>query len=136
MPRKLRSVPTPAILELGNLSLDPGSSGSVIASAPGKLRVVDARLAADFLHSRIGQKVRRWIPGARRLLRGYDAYQRERATSLARIDHVAVDEEHACRLHQLDDLPIVARGREISVSVTNTGTRALVARVIVEVELP
>jgi len=133
--RKLRLVPRPAVLELGGLSLDPGFSGSVTALAPGKMRVVEARIAADFQHSSVGQWVRRRVPGARRLLGGYDAYQRKHATARARIDYVSVDSQ-SCLPDCCDELPIAIRGREISVSVTNTGTRSLVARVIVEVEGP
>lgn len=135
MPRKLRLVPRPAIFELGGLSLDPGFSGSVTALAPGKLRVVEARIAADFHHSSVGQWVRRRVPGAQRLLKGYDTYQRERATARVRIEHVSVDAQ-TCQPDCCDELPAAARGHEISVSVTNTGTRALAARVVIEVELP
>ena len=120
------------IADLG--PLDPGPSGWSIARCDQRFRLVDVEINASFPRPRLERLVRR-IPGVGRIVgwifRARDADDRARATALAKIEHVAVGGA-VCPPDEVDDLPTAAVGTEISVRVTNAGSRPIVARVIVE----
>lgn len=128
---KLHSVLNRTVVSFMDLGpLDPGFAGIVTSRCAQSLRVIGARAVAEFPPSRAALLMRR-IPGVRRLLRDRDAAARERATAQLRVDHITVG-NYACLPDKCAALPIVAADREISVHVTNTGRRPLIARVLVE----
>lgn len=130
----LRIVPDRAVITVQDLGpLDPGGWGFVRAAHDRSFRVVSARAVATFAPSRI-ERIARRIPGVRWLLHlalRDRAFDRALATIRLKINGVAVGN---CERSpdKLDELPVVPVGTEVTVRVTNTGDRALRARVIVE----
>lgn len=132
---KLSVVPNYAAIVLPDIdSLLPGGWGLVSSlhhpDSSQRFRVTGARVAAMLPQSRLLHLAQR-IPGVRQLLRPYTDAWRKLASMQLRIDHVAVG-YFACAPDKCAELPVVTAGSEISVRVTNTGARPLVARVIVE----
>jgi len=130
----LRIVPDRAVITVQDLGpLDPGGWGLVRAIHDRSYRVVRARAVATFAPSRFERWARR-IPGVGRLLDlAFHNRAADRALAAARlkINGVAVG---SCDRppDKIDELPVVPAGTEVTVRVTNTGDRSLVARVIVE----
>jgi hypothetical protein len=132
--KMLRIVPDRAVITVQDLGpLDPGGWGLVRAIHDRSFRVVRARAVATFAPSRIERLARR-IPGVGWLLDlAFQDRAVDRALASARLKINGVAVGNCDRPpDKIDELPVVPVGTEITVRVTNTGDRALVARVIVE----
>lgn len=132
--KRRRIAPDRAVITVQDLGrLDPGGWGLARAIYDQPFRVVGARVTATIVPSRIERLARR-LPGVGRLL---DLIFRDRAvdrilaTTRLKVSGVAVGNIDR-PLNKIDELPVVAPGTEFTVRVTNTGDRALCARVIVE----
>lgn len=135
MKRRLHVVPDSPVLveELG--PLDPGGWGHARSISNQQYRIVGARVTAAFARSRLERLVRRLLPGAGKILDRIflerDIADCARATAAVKIDRVSVGDVGYAP-SRIADLPIASAGTEISVRVTNSGDRPVVARVLVE----
>jgi hypothetical protein len=123
-------IPNHAVTFVDLDHLNPDDSALVTSRCDQPLRVIGARVVAEFPLSRVARLLRQ-IPGVRRLLRDRDASRRGLATKQVRLYHVAVG-NYASAPDKCDELPIASAGDGISVCVINTGEEPVIVRIVVE----